>query len=135
MHMGRVSRFGVGGLTLVEVMVAIGLIAVSLMLVLSLIPVGIHSAHHADQIQAATAWTRGLIETAPIPKEFPILPELASETIETTISGTPYQAVRKISTIPDKYYVYQIEVETTWPEANRPIKLTLVKFSPEGPAP
>ena len=63
------------GLTLVEVMVAIGLIAVSLMLVLALIPAGIQSSQRAENVQSAAAWARELMEDAPVPEEFPI-PEL-----------------------------------------------------------
>ena len=48
------------GLTLVEIMVAIGLIAVSLMMVLALIPAGIHSAQRAENVQSAAAWSRRL---------------------------------------------------------------------------
>ena len=57
------------GLTLVEIMVAIGLIAVSLMMVLALIPAGIHSAQRAENVQSAAAWSRQLIEDAPVPSQ------------------------------------------------------------------
>ncbi len=123
------------GLTLVEIMVAIGLIAVSLMMVLALIPAGIHSAQRAENVQSAAAWSRQLIEDAPVPEEFPIAPDIAEEQFEMKIGRTNYRAVRRLSTMPGEHFVYRIDVETTWDEAQQPVKLSLVKYNPAGPEP
>jgi Tfp pilus assembly protein PilV len=123
------------GITLVEVMVAIGLIAVSLMLVLSLIPAGIHSAQRAEDVQGAVAWSRQLMESAPVPEEFPIPADLARKTFQITLGKTNFEAVRTLSTIPGKSYLYRIDVETTWNDGVRPIRLSLTKFNPAGPEP
>jgi prepilin-type N-terminal cleavage/methylation domain-containing protein len=123
------------GLTLVEVMVAIGLIAVSLMLVLALIPAGIQSAQRAENVQSAAAWSRQLIEDAPVPEEFPIPDSIAKENFQETIGRTKYRAERRLSTVPGEFFMYRIEVEIEWDEGVRPLTLSLVKYNPAGPAP
>jgi Tfp pilus assembly protein PilV len=124
-----------GGLTLVEVLVAIGLIAVSLMLVLALIPAGIHSAQRAENVQSAAAWSRQLLEDAPVPEEFPIPEDIALENFTMKIGRTEYRAERRLSTIPGENFIYRIEVETEWDEGVRPVILSLVKYNPAGPEP
>ena len=123
------------GLTLVEVMVAIALIAVSLMLVLALIPAGIHSAQRAENVQAAAAWSRQLLENAPVPDEFPIPSEIARTEHQTKIGSTDFSAVRTLNTIPGESYLYKVAVETTWGEAVEPVRLSLTKYNPAGPEP
>ncbi len=121
------------GLTLVEVMVAIGLIAASLMLVLALIPAGVHSAQRAEDIQGALAWSRQLIESAPVPEEFPIAAELALSTHHIKLGHTEFEATRTLSVVPGESFLYRIEVETTWNDAVKPLKLSLTRFDPAGP--
>ena len=123
------------GLTLVEIMVAIGLIAVSLMLVLALIPAGIHSAQRAENIQAAAAWSRKLIETAPLPEVFPIPAGMEDEKFEEKIGNTYFSADRRLSLLEGQPYLYRIEVETTWREAVQPVKLSVTRYNPAGPEP
>lgn len=118
-----------------EIMVAIGLIAVSLMLVLALIPAGIHSAQRAENVQSAAAWSRQLIEDAPVPEEFPIAAEIAEEEFQMKIGRTEFRATRRLSTMPGEYFVYRIDVETEWDEGQQPVKLSLVKYNPAGPEP
>lgn len=129
------KRPGWAGLTLVEVMVAVALIAVSLMLVLALIPAGIHSAQRAENVQAAAAWSRQLLENAPVPEEFPIPPEIAKTEHQAKIGSTNFTAVRTLSTIPGESYLYKIEVETNWDDAVEPVRLSLTKYDPAGPEP
>lgn len=123
------------GLTLVEVMVAIGLIAVSLMLVLSLIPAGIHSAQRAEDIQTAAAWSRGLLESAPVPEKFPIPNDIAQETFSKKLGVTEFTAKRRLYLKPGEHFLYHIEVETVWKEGLRPLKLSLTRYNPAGPEP
>jgi hypothetical protein len=120
---------------LVEVMVAIGLIAVSLMLVLALIPAGIHSAQRAENVQSAAAWSRQLIESAPIPEEFPIPAEIAETQHQIKIQNTVFEATRTLTTTPTEPYRYRIEIVTSWREGVQPLKLAVTKFNPAGPEP
>lgn len=112
-------------------MVALGLLAVSLMLVLGLVPAGVHSAQRAADVQSATAWSRQLLESTPPPTEFPIPSTLASSSHELTIGKTHFQAVRRVSS-PGPYLV-RIEVETSWNDGPEPLRLSLTRFSPGGP--
>lgn len=127
------TRLSTIALTLVEVMVALGLIAVSLMLILGLVPAGVTSAQRAADVQAATAWSRQLLESTPTPTEFPLPAELALSEHEQKIGSTHFRATRRVTT-PEPYLV-RIEVETTWPDAVKPLTLNLSKFSPGGPEP
>ena len=114
---------------------AVALIAVSLMLVLALIPAEIHSAQRAENVQAAAAWSRQLLENAPVPEEFPIPPEIAKTEHQAKIGSTNFTAVRTLSTIPGESYLYKIEVETNWDDAVEPVRLSLTKYDPAGPEP
>lgn len=114
-----------------EVMVALGLIAVSLMLILGLVPAGVTSAQRAADVQSAAAWSRQLLESTPTPTEFPIPASLALSNHEEKIGNTHFEATRRVST-PGAYLV-RIEVQTTWADATQPLTLTLTRFSPGGP--
>jgi uncharacterized protein (TIGR02598 family) len=116
---------------MVEVMVALGLIAVALMLVLGLIPVGVQSSQRAADIQAAAAWSRQLIEDTPPPKDLPIPSDLASKEFKQQIGSTKFTAVRTVKVTGP--YLYRIEVETTWRGASHPVKLSLTRYNPAGP--
>lgn len=122
-------------MTLVEIMVALGLIAVSLMLVLAMIPAGIHSSQRAEDVQSATAWSRQLLEDAPAPTAFPIPADLATQEFTTQIGRTHFRAIRRIATIPGESFTYRVEVETHWDEEAQPVKLSLLKYNAEGPEP
>lgn len=114
---------------------AIGLISVSLMLVLSLIPAGIHSAQRAEDIQSAAAWSRRLLESAPVPETFPISTDMARTEHQMTIGRTRFKAVRTLFTRPGEHFLYHIEVETSWDPEARPLKLSLTRYNPAGPKP
>ena len=116
-------------------MVALGLVSVSLMLVLSLIPAGIHSAQRAEDIQSAAAWSRELLETAPLPETFPIPSDQAESQHEAKLGHTHFKATRRLSTVPGRAFVYRIEVETTWDPEAQPIKLSFTRYNPAGPEP
>lgn len=119
------------GLTLVEVMVALGLIAVSLMLILGMIPAGIQSSQRAADIQAAAAWSRQLLEETPPPSDLPIPGAEALTQHERTIGPTEFRATRRLTLTGP--YLYRIEVETTWRDGVRPLHLSLTRFNPAGP--
>ncbi len=117
------------GLSLVEVLVALGLTAFCLMFVLAVLPLGIRAARQAARTQTATAWSRHLLETCPPTRQVPIPDALARVELRTVQDGVLYEAVRTIS--PISPYVTQIEVETTWSGASEPLKLVLIRFESE----
>lgn len=116
------------GLTLVEVLVALGLIAVSLMLILGMIPAGIQSSQRAADFQMAAAWSRQLLEEAPQPTRASPPPDLVQT---RRIGSTEFKAVRKIKITGN--YLYQIEVETSWNAGVEPVRLSLTRYNPAGP--
>lgn len=117
--------------TLIEILVALGLIAVSLMMVLSMIPAGIHSSQRASDVQAAAAWARQLIEETPAPTEFPIPSDLALSQHQQRIGSTDFSAERKVTV--KGPYLYRIEVTATWNAADVPVTISLTRFNPAGP--
>jgi general secretion pathway protein I len=119
------------GFTLVEVVVALGLLALAMMMVLGLIPAGIESSQRASDVQGAAAWSHSLIEQCPAPTEFPIPGDLASAEFQMQVGPTLYSAVRTVKTIGP--YLYRIEVQTTWDEDAPPVHLSLTRFNPAGP--
>lgn len=125
------GRKTVVGFTLIEILVALGLIAVSLMMVLSMIPAGIRSSQRAADVQAAAAWARQLIEETPPPSEFPIPSELALSSHQQKIGSTNFQAERKVTV--KGPYLYRIEVTATWHSADVPVTMSLTRFNPAGP--
>lgn len=116
---------------MVEVLVALGLIAVSLMMILGLIPAGVQSSQRASDVQAAAAWSRQLLEETPAPTEFPIIAELASKAFEAQIGPTKFFATRTVQVAGP--YLYRIEVTTTYHERAQPVRLSLTRFNPAGP--
>lgn len=107
---------------------AIGLIAVSLMLILSMIPAGIQSSQRAADIQMAAAWARQLIEETPQPTNNT---PPAEEEFSKKIGPTHFKSTRKIKITGD--YLYQIEVETSWDAGVEPLRLSLTRYNPAGP--
>lgn len=129
--MGGNRRFG--GLSLIEVIVALGLITASLMLVLGLIPVGIHAAEKARTLQYATFWSQRLLEECPAPESLPIPTHLARANFSQTDGPTAYQAVRTVQA--SGPFLYLITVETTWPGSTKPLHVELLRYNPDGPKP
>lgn len=117
--------------TLIELMVALGLISVCLMMVLGMIPAGIQSSQRAADVEAAATWSRQLLEETPAPGDFPIPPSLAESTFTRQIGATVFTATRKVRV--DGPYLYRIEVETSWGKLERPLKISLTRFNPAGP--
>lgn len=116
-----------------EVLVALGLISVSLMLVLGLIPAGVQSSQRAADVQTAAAWSRQLIEEAPVPEHFPIPRSKAVTDHVQQIGPTIFTAQRRLQVVGP--YLYRIEVETSWEAGKQPVKLALTRFNPGGPEP
>lgn len=115
--------------TLIEVLVALGLIAVSLMLILGLIPAGIQSSQRASDVQAATGLARKLLEDCKPPEEFPFT--ATTEQGVETVGPTEFTWTRTVRTT--GAYLYRTEVEIGWRAATRPVKLSLTRYNPAGP--
>lgn len=127
---GHRTKFG---LSLTEILVALGLIATSLVIVLALLPTGIRTSQQADDVLLATAWSRRLIEEAPLPETFPIPDELAVAEFEEIIAGTHFKAQRTLATPPGQPYLLEAEVVTSWRDDREPIRLSIVYYNPAGP--
>ncbi len=120
-----------GGVTLVEVMVALGLVAVSLMLILGLIPAGITASQRASDIQSAAAWSRQLLEETSAPSTLPIPAAEAESTHELQIGPTVFTATRRLKVTGP--YLFRTEVETRWRAGIEPITMSVTRFNPDGP--
>lgn len=112
-------------------MVALGLIGVALMLVLSLIPLGVHSRQRASDQQSASAWARSLLEETPAPEGFPLPAELALSRHQKSIGPTRFWAERRV-TVSGPYRV-RIEVTARWSASAPPLVLSLTRYNPAGP--
>lgn len=112
------------GWTLVEIMVAVVILASALMLVLGLMPGGVLSLQKAENLQAATAFGEELLETAPAPESFPVTPE----TFQRKANGTDFEATRSVRR--ESETTYLIEVSVNWSTAERPLLLELLRFDP-----
>lgn len=116
-------------LTIVEVMVALGLITMALMLVLSLIPAGIRASRQAQATRLALSWSMQLIEETRMPERLPLPKKLAQSSFEQKLQGIDFKATRTVNIIGP--FLYKIEVRTSWPGANRPLTIALTRFNSE----
>lgn len=110
---------------------ALGLVAISLMLILGLIPAGIAASQRASDIQSAAAWSRQLLEETSAPSALPIPTDEAESTHELQIGPTLFTATRKIAVTGP--FLFRIEVETSWRAGIEPIRMSLTRFNPDGP--
>ena len=113
------------GLTLVEILVAVGLFATGLMLVLSLLPAGVLSLQQAENLQTATQFAQGLIEEAPEPTSFPV-----TETdLRYSANGMDFVATRVIREVPPPgggdANLYETTVKVDWNGCRVPVELSL----------
>lgn len=122
-------RLPMSGLSLVEVLVAFGLTSMCLMFVLAVLPMGVKASRQAARLQAATAWSRHLVETCPPPREIPVPESLAQMEFRTVQDGVLYEAVRTVT--PLGPLLTRIEVETTWSGNSEPLRLALVRYEAE----
>jgi Tfp pilus assembly protein PilV len=108
------------GLSLVEVLVAVGLLAMGSMFILGLLPTGILSLRQAESLQTATAYGMMLIEE--VPEEPPRVP--ARDPVRTfTLNGTRYQATRELVALGED--LFEIRVTVRWDGCRRPVELAL----------
>lgn len=119
------------GFSLIEILVALGLIAVSLMLILGLIPAGIQSSQRASDVQVAAGLARKLLEETTPPEDSPIPADQANQTGELLVGVTEYRWRRSVRISGD--YLYRTEVEITWRDGVQPVKMSLTRYNPAGP--
>ncbi|MGE0495775.1 MAG: prepilin-type N-terminal cleavage/methylation domain-containing protein [Vulcanimicrobiota bacterium] len=114
---------GKRGLSLVEVVVAVVLLAAAVMFILGLIPAGILSLKQAENVQTANAYAVRLLEEAPRPASFPS----PVEQFATQLNGTQFTATRQA--VVTGTHTYEWRVSVNWPEAARPLEMSLRRFS------
>lgn len=106
-------------MTLVETLVAVGLLAGAGMLILSLLPTGVLSLKKAERIQTATGIAQELVENAPAPSG-------AAETSEQLVrelNGTRFTVTRRLRPLGDGIYETHVRVE--WSDEAPPVELRL----------
>lgn len=105
------------GLSLLEIVVAVGFLAISLIMVLSLMPAGILSLDQAEKLETATSLGTMLVEetTAPGPPE----------TLTFTLNGTEYSCHRSTTSVASDLFDVRVRVE--WRNARVPLEFWLRK--------
>ncbi|MBM3465923.1 MAG: hypothetical protein FJX76_27855 [Armatimonadetes bacterium] len=80
------------GLTLVEILISVGLLAMAILFVVSIIPTSVMSLKKAEDLQAADAYGVGLVEMARM------APPAEAETREfvVTLNRTEFHFVREV---------------------------------------
>lgn len=105
------------GLSLVEIVVAVGFLAISLILVLSLMPAGILSLDQAEKLETGTSLGTMLIDEAKTPGP--------AETLRFTLNGTEYICRRSYSNVSPELFDVKVRVE--WHNAKIPLEFWLRK--------
>jgi hypothetical protein len=105
------------GLSLVEIVVAVGFLAISLILVLSLMPAGILSLDQAEKLETGTLLGTMLVDEANAPG--------GTETIRYTLNGTEYTCLRSYTNVSDELFDVHVRVE--WRNARVPLEFWLRK--------
>ncbi|MEW6278808.1 MAG: hypothetical protein AB1758_09315 [Candidatus Eremiobacterota bacterium] len=108
-------------LSLVEVVVAVGFLAISLILVLGLLPSGILSLKQAECLQTATSLGLRLIEEAPAPGET----APPGETLTYRLNGTVYRCERSYRL--EGPMLFDVVVRVNYDGARRPLEFWLRK--------
>ncbi|MCA9790940.1 MAG: hypothetical protein KC910_04065 [Candidatus Eremiobacteraeota bacterium] len=102
---------------------AVVLLAAAVMFILGLIPAGILSLKQAENVQTANGYALRLLEEAPVPTSFPTTPEQFT----SELNGTHFTASRQ-AVVTGKH-TYEWQVSVAWPEAARPLEMSLRRFS------
>jgi prepilin-type N-terminal cleavage/methylation domain-containing protein len=114
------------GFTLIEMIVALGIIAVSLIMIISIIPTGVLSLKKAEDIQSASAYGMSLIEetrkSRPAYTAYPV----TDLTAEKVFNNTRFLFQRDIYAIDSQnpHNFYDIVVTITWSRQPQPLRLS-----------
>lgn len=100
------------GLSLLEIVVAVGFLAISLIMVLSLMPAGILSLDQAEKLETGTSLGTMLVEEARVPGP--------AETLAFTLNGTDYTCRRTFTNVSDE--LFEVHVRVEWREARAPLE-------------
>lgn len=106
------------GMSLLEVVVAVTLVAICLLFVVSLVPMSAITLKKGEDLQATTCYGLDLIEDY---RANPRVTTGVDRTVDVEINRTTYRFVREI---------YQVDacvdvvVTATWPQASAPLQLT-----------
>ena len=113
------------GLTLVEILVAVGLFATGLMLVLSLLPAGVLSLQQAENLQTATTFGQRLLEEVAEPTAFPV----TETNLRYSANGMDFVATRVSREVPPTgggdANTWETTVKVDWNGCRVPVELTL----------
>lgn len=100
------------GLSLLEIVVAVGFLAISLIMVLSLMPAGILSLDQAEKLETGTSLGTMLVEEARLPGP--------PETLPFTLNGTEYTCRRWCDNVGPELFDVHVRVE--WHDARAPLE-------------
>lgn len=105
------------GLTLIEVLLAVALLAMGILFVVSIIPTSVLSLKKAENMQAAAAYGMELIECARL------APPQAGETreFEVTINQTSIKFVREVAPLADD--LFDVVVTATVDAEEPPLRM------------
>jgi uncharacterized protein (TIGR02598 family) len=112
--------------TLIEMVVAIGIIATSLIMIVSIIPTGVLSLKKAEDYQSANAYGMSLIEetrnSRPACSSYPVTDLVA----EKTFNNTKFLFQRDIYALDSRnpHEFYDILVTITWARQPQPLRLS-----------
>lgn len=115
--MSRV-RGSSAGLSLLEVVVAVTLIALSLLFVVSLVPMSTFTLKKGEDLQAVTCYGLELIEDYRATRE---APEGVDRTLDVDLNRTTCRFVREIYRADA---CVDVVVTATWPQAVAPLHLS-----------
>ena len=116
-------------MSLVEVLVAAGFLAVAVIMVLSLMPAGILSLHRAQTLETATALAQGLLEEAPVP-DGPLPPPQISR---VQMNGVAFVCTRSFRRVDPE--LTDVVAKVTWEGSAQPVELWLRHYRPSGGLP
>ncbi|MGV8118867.1 MAG: prepilin-type N-terminal cleavage/methylation domain-containing protein [Candidatus Xenobiia bacterium LiM19] len=120
------EKTAAGAFTLIEVMVAIGLLAITLLFTITAISSSLKTSAHARQMEAAAEYGRGLIEevkASPLPRS-----ELPKKDIDQdiTIGTKECHVVRSIYHVDreSEYTLQHVVVVINWKGCKNPLVLS-----------
>jgi len=120
------KRYAQAAFSLIEVMVAIGLLAVTLLFTMTAISSSMQTSSHARQLEAAAEYGRGLIEE--VKASPPPLSELPKKDIDRvmTIGKKECHVIRSIYYVDkeSEYTLQNVVVVIDWKDCKNPLVLS-----------
>ncbi len=118
--------------TLMEIVVCIALIAISVLIILGLIPMGAVSLQKAQDVQAATLYGTELLEDGARPDYVPPSPDRVDRDFEVTLNHTTYHVQRAIYACDASHppRLYDVVVTVAWSAQPQPVSLRTRVYHP-----